>query len=79
MTRTLTLTFAAPAPVALAGLANAKDIPMTRQKACSEEFRAQPKETRGGLAGWQTFYKACNARLKADGNTYAKRTRKVAE
>lgn len=60
---------------ALATSASAETLTITRQKACSNEFRAMPKESRGGLAGWQTFYKECNARLKADGNTYAKRTR----
>lgn len=79
MIRMIALAAFAAFAASLATVASAKDIPMTRQKACSEEFRAQPKESRGGLAGWQTFYKECNARLKADGNTYAKRTRKAAE
>jgi hypothetical protein len=58
--------------------ASAESFPYTRQKACSMEFQKQPKETRGGLAGWQSFYKECSARKKADGNEYAKRSTKSA-
>lgn len=68
------LTLTAAAIVASLTVAHAGDVPMTRQKACSVEFQKLPKETRGGMAGWQTFYKECNARLKTDGNTYTKRT-----
>lgn len=53
----------------------AESFPYTRQKACSMEFQKLPKETRGGLAGWQTFYKDCSAKKKTDGNEYAKRSR----